>query len=149
MAEKPTESTKRMAVGHKRNGRSCYDKEATRELIEACLRPDVSSARVALQHGITANLLRAWITRPRRHLKLMLGRPSAKMATAAVRSAFVLVVVATKVAAYFNCRALGRAVPQRDRIESAARSALWASSAAAYGSICSARNWVLTVCDNL
>jgi transposase len=33
-------------------------------MIEACLRPGVSVARVALKHGINANLLRTWITRP-------------------------------------------------------------------------------------
>jgi len=91
MTEKPTELSKRLVVGHKRDGRSCYDKEAKRELIEACLRPGVSVARVALQHGINANLLRTWITRHRRQRELMVGRPAAEMA-AVVGSAFVPVV---------------------------------------------------------
>ena len=90
MTEKPTELSKRLVVGRKRDGRSCYDKEAKRELIEACLRPGVSIARMGLQHGINANLLRTWIARHRRQRELMVGRPAAE--TAVVGSAFVPVV---------------------------------------------------------
>jgi len=50
-------------VGHKRDGRSCYDAQAKRELIEASLQPGVSVAGMALRHGINANLLRTWIRR--------------------------------------------------------------------------------------
>jgi transposase len=50
-----------LVVGHKRDGRSCYDREAKRELVEACLRPGISVARMALEHGVNANLLRRWI----------------------------------------------------------------------------------------
>jgi len=92
MTENPTELSKRLVVGHKRDGRSCYDQEAKRELIEACLRPGVSVARVALQHGINANLLRTWITRYRRQRELVVGRPAAEMAAPAIASAFVPVV---------------------------------------------------------
>jgi transposase len=92
MTEKPTELSKRLVVGHKRDGRSCYDKEAKRELIEACLQPGVSIARMGLQHGINANLLRTWITRYRRQRELMLARPAAELAAPAVASAFVPVV---------------------------------------------------------
>jgi transposase len=91
MTEKPTEFSKRLVVGHKRDGRSCYDKEAKRELIEACLQPGVSIARMGLQHGINANLLRTWITRYRRQQALVVGRPAAE-AAAAIASAFVPVV---------------------------------------------------------
>ena len=90
MTEKPTELSKRLVVGHKRDGRSCYDPEAKRELIEACLRPGVSVARTALQHGLNANLLRTWITRYRRQRELMVGRSMPE--TAAVGSAFVPVI---------------------------------------------------------
>ena len=92
MTEKPTELSKRLVVGHKRDGRSCYDQEAKRELIEACLRPGVSIARMGLQHGINANLLRTWITRYRRQRELMVGRPAAALAAPAIGSAFVPVV---------------------------------------------------------
>ena len=39
----------------------CYDRQAKRELIEASLQPGVSVAKLALMHGINANLLRKWI----------------------------------------------------------------------------------------
>lgn len=83
MTAKPTELSKRLVVGHKRDGRSCYDKEAKRELIEACLQPGVSVARMGLQHGINANLLRTWITRYRRQRALTVGRPASEMSTTA------------------------------------------------------------------
>jgi transposase-like protein len=68
MTEKPTELSKRLVVGHKRDGRSCYDKEAKRELIETCFLPSVSVAKLALAHGINANLLRTWMTKHQRQL---------------------------------------------------------------------------------
>lgn len=92
MTERHTELSKRLVVGHKRDGRSCYDKEAKRELIEACLQPGVSIARMGLQHGSNANLVRTWITRHRRQRELVVGRPAAEMGAAAVGSAFVSVV---------------------------------------------------------
>ncbi len=55
------ELSRPLVVGHKRDGRSCYDRKAKRELVEACLRPGVSVARMALEHGVNANLLRRWI----------------------------------------------------------------------------------------
>jgi len=94
MTEKHTELSKRLVVGHKRDGRSCYDKEAKRELVEACLRPGVSVARLALQHGINANLLRTWITRYERQRTVMVGRPATGMAAVTVESAFIPVVAA-------------------------------------------------------
>jgi transposase len=91
MTEKPTELSKRLVIGHKRDGRSRYDPEAKRELIEACLRPGVSIARMGLLHGINANLLRTWITRYRRQRELMVAKSAPEMA-AAMGSAFVPVV---------------------------------------------------------
>jgi transposase len=38
-------------------------KTAKAELIQECMKPGVSVARIAMQHGINANLLRAWITK--------------------------------------------------------------------------------------
>lgn len=66
MTEHKTELARPLVVGHKRDGRNCYDPEAKRQLIEACLRPGVSVARLAMQHGVNANLLRTWITCGRR-----------------------------------------------------------------------------------
>jgi hypothetical protein len=47
--------------GHRRNGRSVYDREAKRELVRRCLQPGVSLAATALAHGLNANLLRRWV----------------------------------------------------------------------------------------
>jgi transposase len=115
MTEKPTELSKRLVVGHKRDGRSCYDKEAKRELIETCLRPGVSVARVALQHGINANLLRTWITRHRRQRELVVGRPVSEVA-APVGSAFVP-VVATRVVAPSSAVRLGAQLPNGIKLD--------------------------------
>jgi len=62
MTEQDSELLQRLVVGSKRDGRRRYDKQAKAELVEACLKPGVSVARVALEHGINANLLRKWIT---------------------------------------------------------------------------------------
>jgi transposase len=62
MAEYDSELLQRLVVGGKRDGRRRYDKQAKAELVQACLKPGVSVARVALEHGVNANLLRKWIT---------------------------------------------------------------------------------------
>ncbi|MDM0109856.1 transposase [Variovorax sp. J22R24] len=61
MTEKYAELKARLVVGHKRDGRSVYDEGAKQELIVACLKPGVSVARMAMEHGINTNLLRTWI----------------------------------------------------------------------------------------
>lgn len=61
MTEKMAGLSRSLIVGRKRDGRRCYDREAKRELVEACLQPGVSVAGMALEHGINANLLRKWI----------------------------------------------------------------------------------------
>jgi transposase len=55
--------TKLRVLGHDRGGRCQYDAASKRGLIEACLRPGVSVARLAQENGINANLLRKWISR--------------------------------------------------------------------------------------
>lgn len=62
MTEKDSELLQRLVVGSKRDGRRRHDKQAKAELVQACLKPGASVARVALEHGINANLLRKWIT---------------------------------------------------------------------------------------
>jgi transposase len=52
-------------IGVRRDGRRRYDPVSKERLIEACLRPGVSLAGVALQHGVNANLLRKWVVRHR------------------------------------------------------------------------------------
>jgi len=46
-----------------RDGRCRYDPQLKQELIRQCMLPGVSVARMAMQHGINANLLRSWITK--------------------------------------------------------------------------------------
>lgn len=56
----------RLVVGAKRDGRRKYDESAKRELIQACLKPGVSIARTAMDHGINPNLVRTWISQYQR-----------------------------------------------------------------------------------
>lgn len=44
-----------------RNGRRRYDAASKARLVAACHEPGVSVSRLALEHGINANLLRRWI----------------------------------------------------------------------------------------
>ena len=86
MTEQGTELKKRLVVGYKRDGRSRYDPQAKWELIERAMQPGVSVARVALDQGINANLLRNWIRLRQRQVEG--GEPTA----VARRPAFVPVV---------------------------------------------------------
>jgi len=61
MAEQKKELTKLLVVGGGRDGRRRFDKASKRELVEACLRPGVSIAAMALANGVNANLLHKWI----------------------------------------------------------------------------------------
>jgi transposase len=88
MTEQDTELKRRLVVGHKRDGRSRYDPQAKRELIERAMRGDVSVARLALDHGINANLLRNWIRLHQRQAEG--GQPTA----VALQPAFIPVVPA-------------------------------------------------------
>jgi transposase len=64
--EKHTEVLKRLVVSRRRDGRCIYDAEAKLDLIRASLQPGVSIARLAMEHGVNANLLRTWIARYQR-----------------------------------------------------------------------------------
>ena len=61
MKEHSTRLSRPLIVGHGRDGRCLYDPEAKRELVRICLQPGISVAKVALEQGINANLLRKWI----------------------------------------------------------------------------------------
>ncbi len=63
MKEHNRQLSRPLIVGHGRDGRCLYDPEAKRELVEFCLQPGISVAKVALEQGINANLLRKWIGR--------------------------------------------------------------------------------------
>ncbi|WP_382228878.1 transposase [Hydrogenophaga atypica] len=62
MSEIDSEVVRRLVTGRKNDGRAVYDPQAKAEVVRACLKPGVSVARMALQCGINANLLRRWIT---------------------------------------------------------------------------------------
>lgn len=65
MKMKPAEvivSREHLVIRKKRDGRCVYSREGKRALVAACLRPGVSVARIALLHGVNANVLRKWIT---------------------------------------------------------------------------------------
>lgn len=92
MTETIIELSNRLVVGHGRDGRCRYDKEAKRELIEVCLQPGISVARMALQHGINANLLRTWVGKYRNRREAMVVMQTPAENADASRSAFVPVV---------------------------------------------------------
>ena len=52
-----------LVVGRMRDGRCRYDPQVKQELVGQCMLPGVSVARMAKQHGVNANLLRAWISK--------------------------------------------------------------------------------------
>lgn len=62
MSKIDAEVVRRLVTGRKNDGRAVYDPQAKVEVVRACLKPGVSVARMALQCGINANLLRRWIT---------------------------------------------------------------------------------------
>ena len=64
--QKNTELLSGLVVGHKSDGRCRYDPRVKQELIRQCMKPGVSVARMAMQHGVNANLLRTWITKAQR-----------------------------------------------------------------------------------
>lgn len=65
----------------RRDGRRRYEPASKERLIEACLRPGVSLAGLALQHGVNANLLRKWVARRRQplHGQVQLGTGAAQL----------------------------------------------------------------------
>ena len=61
MLETAIELVPNLVRGHRRDGRCLYDKAAKRELARRCQQPGVSLSRLALAHGLNANVLRRWI----------------------------------------------------------------------------------------
>jgi transposase-like protein len=60
--ENDSEVLSGLVVTRIRDGRCRYDPQVKQELVERCLQPGVSVARMAMLHGVNANLLRKWIT---------------------------------------------------------------------------------------
>lgn len=99
MMENKSRLSRPLVVGHRSNGRCRYDPEAKRELVEACLKPGISVSRMALEHGINANLLRKWINQYRENFS------SVTTSTPATLSAFAPVLsmaVPKSIEATFN-----------------------------------------------
>lgn len=88
--ENKSQLSRTLVVGHRSNGRCRYDPEAKRELVEACLQPGISVARMALEHGVNANLLRKWINQYRDTVNSV-----APSSTPATRLAFASVLALT------------------------------------------------------
>jgi transposase len=65
MSEISTELVRRLVTRRKSDGRCVYDPAAKAEIIRACMQPGVSVARIAMQAGINANLVRSWIGKKR------------------------------------------------------------------------------------
>ena len=80
--QKNTEVLGGLVVGHKSDGRCTYDPQVKQELIRQCLKPGVSVARMAMQHGVNANLLRTWITKAQRAIAKQMSAPEVSAPTA-------------------------------------------------------------------
>ena len=86
MTEMNAELLARLVVGRKRDGRCTYDPLAKQALVDECLKPGVSVARVAMLYGLNANLLRTWIAKssqPNPHHGLTRALPGKALASAA------------------------------------------------------------------
>jgi transposase-like protein len=112
MTEQITELKQRLVVGHKRDGRCCYDPQAKRELVEVGLQPGISIAKLALAHGINANLLRTWMTKHQR--QSLAGRSVLPSVT---RSPFIPVVPASTHRSPITPLALAARLPNGVRLE--------------------------------
>ena len=113
MTEQISELKQRLVVGRKQDGRCCYDPQAKRELIEACFLPGVSVAKLALAHGINANLLRTWMTK---HQRQSLAGGSALPSTA-MRTPFIPVVPVRAHRSPIPSPALAARLPNGIRLE--------------------------------
>ncbi len=65
MTEIAEDLVRRLVTGRKADGRCVYDPQAKAEVVQACLKPGVSVARIGMQCGVNANLLRRWIVERR------------------------------------------------------------------------------------
>ena len=63
MSEDAGELVKGLVTKSGANGRHTYSKSAKRALARRCTEPGVSVARMALLHGVNANLLHRWVVK--------------------------------------------------------------------------------------
>ena len=61
MTEMDEDLLRRLVREHKADGRCVYDPQAKAEVAQACLNPGLPVARIGMQYGVNANLLRRWI----------------------------------------------------------------------------------------
>jgi len=83
MLETAVDLVPNLVRGHRRDGRCLYDKAAKRELARRCQQPGVSLSRMALAHGLNANVLRRWVDElagKSRRAKRVLGAAGAPVA---------------------------------------------------------------------
>ena len=73
--QKNTEMLSGLVVGHKSDGRCKYDPQVKQELVRQCMKPGVSVAPIAMQHGINVYLLRTWITKAHRAISKQMVVP--------------------------------------------------------------------------
>jgi transposase-like protein len=95
-----------LVVGRKRDGRCRYDPQLKQELIRQCMLPGVSVARMAMQHGINANLLRTWIAKAQSIKAITMQRAVSETAAQDVQ-AFVPVQVQADAAVARPAKACG------------------------------------------
>jgi transposase len=94
MAADSSDLNERLVAGFERGGRRRrFDPQAKRELVQACLQPGVSVARMALEHKLNANLLRKWISQHQQEQ----GGHVATTVTGSAMSAFVPVVAVDRI----------------------------------------------------
>jgi hypothetical protein len=88
--ENDSEVLSGLVLGRLRDGRCRYDPQVKQELVRRCLQPGVSVARMAMQHGVNANLLRKWITQrqSRNAIAVQIAAPQDPSAFLAVRLYF-------------------------------------------------------------
>jgi hypothetical protein len=122
MTDINSELKARLVVGRKQDGRCRYDPQAKRELIEACLVPGVSVARLALEHGLNANLLRSWVSAYKRKCDgaaIVPASRTAKPTPAAFIPALFgrlgALVVQTQLG-FFNAPRLTKCIPLIDQV---------------------------------
>jgi len=65
-----------------RNGRRRFDPISKARLVDACLEPGVSVARLALEYGVNANLLRKWVKQRKDQTAVSMGSAFASPFTA-------------------------------------------------------------------
>jgi len=80
--QKNSEVLSGLVVGHKSDGRCMYEPQVKQELIRQCMKPGVSVARMAMQHGVNANLLRTWITKAQRAIAKQMVVPEVSASAA-------------------------------------------------------------------